>query len=71
MANRVAEAVSEYDCGLCDQQLRSASKEPAIAQCLVWLLTLAIPVLKPGQKLVIDNATFHKTLKRLVKSGRL
>ena len=25
-----------------------------------WLETCLIPALKPGQKLVIDNATFHK-----------
>ncbi|KST62495.1 DDE endonuclease [Mastigocoleus testarum BC008] len=25
-----------------------------------WLETCLIPTLKPGQKLVIDNATFHK-----------
>ncbi len=26
----------------------------------IWLETCLIPTLKPGQKLVIDNATFHK-----------
>lgn len=26
----------------------------------IWLETCLIPILKPGQKLVIDNATFHK-----------
>ncbi|QUY43148.1 IS630 family transposase [Acaryochloris marina] len=26
----------------------------------IWLETCLIPMLKPGQKLVIDNATFHK-----------
>ena len=25
-----------------------------------WLETCLIPVLKPGQKLILDNATFHK-----------
>lgn len=26
----------------------------------IWLETCLIPALKPGQKLIIDNATFHK-----------
>lgn len=26
----------------------------------IWLETCLLPILKPGQKLVIDNATFHK-----------
>ncbi len=26
----------------------------------IWLETCLVPVLKPGQKLVIDNASFHK-----------
>lgn len=26
----------------------------------IWIETCLIPVLKPGQKLVIDNASFHK-----------
>ena len=36
-----------------------------------WLETCLIPVLKPGQKLVIDNATFHKGghIEELVKGA--
>lgn len=36
-----------------------------------WLETCLIPVLKPGQKLVIDNATFHKggRIEALVKAA--
>ena len=36
-----------------------------------WIETCLIPVLKPGQKLVIDNATFHKggRIEQLVKAA--
>ena len=36
-----------------------------------WLEIGLIPVLKPGQKLVIDNATFHKggRIEELVKAA--
>ena len=37
----------------------------------VWLETCLLPTLKPGQKLVIDNATFHKggRIEELVKAA--
>lgn len=37
----------------------------------LWLETCLIPTLKPGQKLVIDNATFHKggRIEELVKDA--
>jgi len=37
----------------------------------IWLETCLIPTLKPGQKLVIDNATFHKggRIKELVEQA--
>jgi transposase len=35
-----------------------------------WLLNCLIPALKPGQKLILDNATFHKggRIEELVKA---
>lgn len=49
--------------GLCGQQLLAPFTIEGTCNRTVfetWLLTCLIPVLKPGQKLVIDNATFHK-----------
>jgi transposase len=41
--------------------LRLLSKEPVIGlEREIWLETCLIPVLKPGQVVVMDNATFHK-----------
>ncbi len=41
--------------------LRLLSKEPVIGlEREIWLETCLIPMLKPGQVVVMDNATFHK-----------
>jgi len=41
--------------------LRLLSKEPVIGlEREIWLESCLIPVLKPGQVVVMDNATFHK-----------
>ena len=48
---------------LCSQQLLAPfTIEGACNRQIfeTWLETCLIPTLKPGQKLVIDNATFHK-----------
>ena len=48
---------------LCGQQLLAPFTIEGACNRTVfetWLLTCLIPLLKPGQKLVIDNATFHK-----------
>jgi transposase len=47
----------------CNQQLLTPfTMEGACNRTVfeAWLETCVIPTLKPGQKLVIDNATFHK-----------
>jgi transposase len=49
--------------GLCKQQLLAPFTIEGACNRTVfetWLETYLIPVLKPGQKLVIDNAAFHK-----------
>jgi len=49
--------------GLCQQQLLAPFTIKGACNRTVfeiWLETCLIPVSKPGQKLVIDNATFHK-----------
>jgi len=49
--------------GLCNQQLLAPFTIEGACNRTVfetWLETCLIPSLKPGQKLVIDNATFHK-----------
>lgn len=48
---------------LCAQQLLAPFTIEGACNRLVfeiWLETCLIPMLKPGQKLVIDNATFHR-----------
>lgn len=48
---------------LCGQHLHAPFTIEGACNCQVfetWLETCLIPTLKPGQKLVIDNATFHK-----------
>jgi transposase len=48
---------------LCNQQLLAPFTIVGACNRTVfetWLQTCLIPVLQPGQKLVIDNATFHK-----------
>ncbi|MDJ0708368.1 MAG: IS630 family transposase [Leptolyngbyaceae cyanobacterium MO_188.B28] len=60
--------------GLCAQQLLAPFTIEGACNRTVfetWLKTCLIPVLKPGQKLVIDNATFHKggEIEQLVKAA--
>lgn len=48
---------------LCNQQLLAPFTIEGACNRTVfetWLQTCLLPVLQPGQKLVIDNATFHK-----------
>jgi transposase len=59
---------------LCHRQLRAPfTVEGACNRSIfeVWIETCLIPLLRPGQKLVIDNATFHKggRIEALVKAA--
>jgi len=59
---------------LCGQQLLAPFTIEGACNRTVfetWLLTCLLPVLKPGQKLVIDHATFHKggRIEQLVKAA--
>ena len=59
---------------LCNQQLLAPFTIEGACNRVVfetWLETCLIPELKPGQKLVIDNATFHKggRIQALVEAG--
>ena len=59
---------------LCHQQLLAPfTVEGACNRTIfeLWLETCLIPLLRPGQKLVIDNATFHKggRIEELVKAA--
>ena len=59
---------------LCHQQLLAPFTIEGACNRTVfetWLETCLIPVLKPGQKLIIDNATFHKggRIDELVKAA--
>lgn len=48
---------------LCNQQLLAPFTVEGACNRMVfetWLLTCLLPVLKPGQVVVMDNATFHK-----------
>lgn len=59
---------------LCNQQLLAPFTIEGACNRTVfetWLETCLIPTLKPGQKLVIDNATFHKggRIEALVKAA--
>jgi len=59
--------------GLCNQQLLAPFTIEGACNRTVfetWLETCLIPTLKPGQKLVIDNASFHKggRIEELVKA---
>lgn len=59
---------------LCGQQLLAPFTIVGVCNRTVfetWLKTCLIPVLKPGQKLVIDNATFHKgeRIDQLIKAA--
>ena len=58
----------------CNQQLLAPFTIEGACNRVVfetWLETCLIPNLKPGQKLVIDNATFHKggRIESLVKAA--
>jgi hypothetical protein len=60
--------------GWCNQQLLAPFTIEGACNRIVFetgLETCLIPVLKPGQKLVIDNATFHKggRIEELVKAA--
>lgn len=59
---------------LCGQQLQAPFTIEGACNRQVfetWLETCLIPTLKPGQKLVIDNATFHKggRIEQLVRAA--
>lgn len=59
---------------LCNQQLMAPFTIEGTCNRTVfetWLETCLIPSLKPGQKLLIDNATFHKggRIEELVKAA--
>lgn len=49
---------------LCNQKLMAPQyplKAPAIGlEREIWLETCLIPLLKPGQVVIMDNASFHK-----------